>query len=63
MQRTLSKIAHEKSKTIKINIAVDTGMGRIGFLPNEESVDEIYKISKLPNIDIEGLCSHFCYSG
>lgn len=56
---TLSKIAYKKSKTIKINIAVDTGMGRIGFLPNEESVDEIYKISKLPSIEIEGLFSHF----
>lgn len=55
----LSKIAYKKRKNIKINIAVDTGMGRIGFLPNEESIDDIYKISKLPNIEIEGLFSHF----
>jgi len=26
---------------------------------NEESIDEIYKINKLPNIEIEGLFSHF----
>jgi len=56
----LSKIAQSKDKSIKIHIAIDTGMGRIGFLPNEESIEEVYKISKLPNIEIEGLFSHFC---
>ena len=34
-------------------------MGRIGFLPNEESVAEAVKISKLPSLEIEGLFSHF----
>lgn len=57
---TLSNIAQSKGKTIKVHIAVDTGMGRIGFLPSEESIEEIYKISKLANIEIEGLFSHFC---
>ncbi|WML36173.1 alanine racemase [Clostridium sp. OS1-26] len=57
---TLSNIAQSKGKTIKIHIVIDTGMGRIGFLPSEESVEEIHKISKLPNIEIEGLFSHFC---
>lgn len=56
----LSKIAQSKDKIIKIHVAIDTGMGRIGFLPNEESIEEVYKISKLPNIEIEGLFSHFC---
>lgn len=57
---TLSNIAQSKGKTIKIHIAIDTGMGRIGFLPSKESVEEIYKISKLANIELEGLFSHFC---
>jgi alanine racemase len=55
----LSILAQKKNKIAKIHIALDTGMGRIGFLPNEESVEEVYKISKLPNIVIEGLFSHF----
>lgn len=55
----LSVLAQKKNKIAKIHIAVDTGMGRIGFLPNDESVEEVYKISKLPNIVIEGLFSHF----
>jgi alanine racemase len=56
----LSKIAQSRDKSLKIHVAIDTGMGRIGFLPNEESIEEVYKISKLPNIEIEGLFSHFC---
>lgn len=56
---SLSQEARKINKIVKIHIAVDTGMGRIGFLPNEESVEEVYKISKLPNIEIRGLFSHF----
>ena len=57
--KELSNMARKKNKIAKIHIAVDTGMGRIGFLPNDGSVDEIYKISQLSNIEIEGLFSHF----
>lgn len=60
--KELSQIAVEYNKNIKIHIAVDTGMGRIGFLPVEESVKDVYKISKLSNIIIEGLFSHFSSS-
>jgi alanine racemase len=55
----LSKAAKSKNKTVKIHIKVDTGMGRIGFLPTEESVAEAVKISKIPNLEIQGLFSHF----
>lgn len=55
----LSKIAGIKKKILKIHIVVDTGMGRIGFLPTEESIEDVYKISKLPNIKIQGIFSHF----
>ena len=55
----ISKAAVKQDKTAKIHIALDTGMGRIGFRPEEKSVDEVYKISKLHNIVIEGLFSHF----
>lgn len=55
----LSKEAQRLDKNTKIHINVDTGMGRIGFLPTEESVEDIYRISRLPNIIIEGLYSHF----
>jgi len=55
----LSKLALIKNKTVKIHIAVDTGMGRLGFTPTVENVEQIVNINKLPNIKIEGLFSHF----
>jgi alanine racemase len=58
LARDISLLAKKKNKVAKVHIALDTGMGRIGFLPNEESAEEVYKISKLPNIIIEGLFSH-----
>ncbi len=59
LAKEISEAARKKNKTAKIHIALDTGMGRIGFLPDEESLEEVYKISKLPSIIIEGLFSHF----
>lgn len=55
----LSAMAVKLGKTVKIHIKVDTGMGRIGFLPNEHSIAQIKQIAALPNLAIEGLFSHF----
>lgn len=55
----ISKIAGEMGKTAKIHIKLDTGMGRLGFLPCEESAKEIEEIFALPHIDVEGIFSHF----
>lgn len=55
----LNETAEKLNKTAKIHIALDTGMTRIGFAVNEESIDIVEKISKLSNIEIEGLFSHF----
>ena len=57
--KELSKMAQKKNKVAKIHIVVDTGMGRIGYLPSDDSAQEIYNISKLPNIIIEGMFCHF----
>ncbi len=43
----------------KAHIAVDTGMGRIGFAPTEESVEIIKKIASLEGIKLEGIFTHF----
>ncbi|WP_163193763.1 alanine racemase [Clostridium thermarum] len=58
----LSKEAEKFNGTVKVHIAVDTGMGRIGFLPNDNSANDVYKISKLSNIIIESVFSHFSCS-
>lgn len=55
----LSNVAVSKGKTAKIHIKLDTGMNRIGFPCNEESVQAIVKITKLPNINVEGIFTHY----
>ena len=57
--KLLSDLAVKKGKKAKIHIKIDTGMGRIGFLPNEDSIKEIVKIHELPNLEMEGMFTHF----
>ena len=60
--KEISDIASAINKTAKIHIKIDTGMGRIGFLDNDDSADVIKKISELPNVEIEGIFTHFAAS-
>lgn len=55
----LSEIAILLGTKAKIHIAVDTGMGRIGFLPSTENADTVARIAALPGIEIEGMFTHF----
>lgn len=55
----VSKAAIKLNKQGYIHIKLDTGMSRIGFADNEESIEIIKKISQLNNISIEGLFTHF----
>lgn len=57
--RLLSEEAVMQGVNARIHIKLDTGMGRIGFLPGNESVETIRKISELPNIIMEGCFTHF----
>ena len=55
----LSKKATEIGKVAKVHIKIDTGMGRIGFQPDEEGESEIKSIFNLPNISVDGAFTHF----
>ena len=55
----LSKAAKAQGKTAKAHVALDTGMSRIGFMVNEQSADDIQKISLLPRLELEGMFTHF----
>ena len=57
--KKLSEIAVAKDKICHIHIKIDTGMSRIGFQVNEETANIIYEIAQLPNVEIEGLFTHF----
>lgn len=59
MAKKLSDAAIKLNKTANIHIKIDTGMGRIGFLPNEKTIKTIAEISKLPNLKITGMYTHF----
>ena len=55
----LSETAVELGITAPFHFAVDTGMSRIGFQVTEADADICAKIAELPNLQAEGLFSHF----
>jgi len=59
MVKALSETALMLEKVAKIHIKIDTGMGRLGFVPEATTVELIKKISHLPMIQIEGIFTHF----
>ncbi|MBA7671495.1 Alanine racemase 2 [subsurface metagenome] len=56
--RALSKEASKKNRRCLVHVKVDTGMHRVG-ISVEKAVDLVKYISSLPNIEIEGLFTHF----
>lgn len=58
--QAISREAEKSDIIIKGFIAADTGMGRIGYNPEDPaSIEDIKAISELPNFKIQGLFSHF----
>ena len=55
----LSKVAQETGKTAKVHIKVDTGMGRIGIIPDETGAAFVKKALTTPGIEVEGIYTHF----
>ncbi len=55
----LSQEAVAQNKIAPFHFAVDTGMSRLGFQVTEEAADICAKIAALPNLEPEGLFSHF----
>ncbi|MFA6670245.1 MAG: alanine racemase [Bacillota bacterium] len=55
----LSELASKKGDRAKVHLKLDTGMGRIGMLPGEDSIDTVSNIYKLQGIIIEGIFTHF----
>jgi alanine racemase len=54
----LGRAAKARQARVKIHLKVDTGMGRIGVLPEE--LDEFVSlVGRYPEISVDGLASHF----
>lgn len=60
--KIVSEYAKEMNVMGKIHVKVDTGMSRLGFTINENSIKEIEAIIRLDNIDLEGIFSHLLQS-
>ncbi len=56
--RTLSRAAGDLRRTACVHIKIDTGMGRLGLLP-EQVVPFVREIRDLPNLDLAGIFTHF----
>lgn len=54
----LSDAAVKLGKKAGVHIKTDTGMHRIGFIPCDESLEEIRQIAALEGIEIKGIFSH-----
>ncbi len=55
----LNTLAKWSGNTVPVHIKIDTGMSRIGFADNEESLKTIKRINNLSNIKITGAFTHF----
>ena len=56
--QALSAEAVAQGKRVKVHLAVDTGLGRIGVRP-EDAVHFARIITAMPGIELEGVFSHF----
>ena len=57
--KALSEMTAQVGRSARIHIAVDTGMGRIGFQVTGEAADACARIAKMPGIMVEGLFTHY----
>jgi alanine racemase len=56
--RAYSRAAVELRRTARVHVKVDTGMGRLGLLP-DQLVSFVQEIRGLPGLDPEGIFTHF----
>jgi len=59
LANALSEAAVRLGRDVKIHVKVDTGMGRVGFMPGYSAIKNVIEISRMPGLIIEGLFTHF----
>jgi len=67
--RAFSRAAHELNRVATVHVKVDTGMGRLGLLP-DDALPFLEEVRALPGLALEGIFTHFsvadaadkCYS-
>jgi len=56
--KKISKVSVLQGCRTRVHILIDTGMGRLGFLP-EDAPHAVRTIAALPGVSIEGIYSHY----
>lgn len=59
MMEELSGTAKRLKKNVKVHIKIDTGMSRIGVLPDKNGLLFIEKAIRMEGIEVEGIFTHF----
>lgn len=54
----LNKMARERNQKAIVHIKIDTGMGRLGFEADENSLKQVKSILSLENLFVEGIFTH-----
>lgn len=54
--------AHSRQRVVPIHVKIDTGMGRLGILP-QNAAAAAREIASLPNLHLEGVFMHFADPG
>lgn len=54
-----AQAAAKQGKKAKLHFKIDTGMGRLGFLPSAEAREAILALCRLPSVEAEGIFTHF----
>ncbi|MCD7895745.1 MAG: alanine racemase [Planctomycetaceae bacterium] len=54
--------AHRHGRTVPVHCKIDTGMGRLGILP-DDAVRLVTAVAALPGLQVEGLFMHFAEAG
>jgi alanine racemase len=56
--QALSRAAEQLDSQVRVQVKVDTGMGRLGLLP-DDVIPFVLALRSLPNLVIEGIFTHF----
>ena len=59
--KRISRAARKLRKTATVHFKLDTGMGRLGILA-ADAMDVIRQVVRLPNLNCQGIFSHFPYA-
>ena len=62
MAESISQMAAREGMIAYMHIKLDTGMARLGFDISDNSIEAIKRISKLKNVNLEGIFTHFAKS-